>query len=181
MEEYIGEILGARLWRGQEYYACQGTGSSQPGGIASGATSALTAASATEVTASEVIQLTSAIDEVYRGAPNARIVMNSTTLGEIETLVAGDGHYLLHHFADGAMTIQGMRIVTSSQMPDTSTGKKAIAAGDFNFLAFNEVGPIRLKWLDQLYQGTGQIGVRAYMRSGSAITCPTAIKVITMA
>lgn len=177
---FIGGLVGDRVFRGQQFYAAQGTGSSQPGSLVSGGTSALTAASATAVTFDEVRQLIFAVDEMYRNSPSSRIVMNGTTLGELATLDDGVGRPLINFNVDGSCTLYGQKVLIVSQMNDTAATKKPIVCGDLKYLAMSEVPSLELQFANELYRANGMIGVRAYYRCNSNVTNASAIKYITM-
>ncbi len=180
MEEYVGTILGERLWRAQERYALIGSGSGEPEGVTVGGTAALTAASAAAVTAKELIELAAGLDPMYRGSRRTTWLMNNSTLAAIQNLVAGDGHPLLRPLADRPRTLLGHDLIILGDMPGMTAGLKPIVLGNVEHLGISEVGGISLQRFDELYRETGQLGFRAVLRTSSAVLVPSAFRVLTM-
>ena len=90
---FLGEKLGTRIARATNAHFSTGTGTGQPSGIITGATSGKTAASATAVTFDELIDLKHSVDPDYR-AQNPQWMFNDTTLRDIKKLKNGSGDYL---------------------------------------------------------------------------------------
>jgi HK97 family phage major capsid protein len=90
----LGEMLGTRLGRAKNRKFTTGTGISQPKGIVTCATLGKTAASATALTADEVIEFQHSVDPAYRDQPGAGFMAHDSILLQIRLLKAGDGHYI---------------------------------------------------------------------------------------
>ena len=100
-----------------------------------GCTTTVTAASATAITADELIDLQESIPDVYQG--NAYFIMNKATRTAIRKLKDGDGNYLLNrdYQARWGYTLLGKDVYTSDNMAKMETGKTAIFYGDMKGLA----------------------------------------------
>lgn len=91
----IGEALGTRLGRIMSTHDTTGTGSAQPNGIVTAATTAVTAASATAFTADELIDLVHTLDPSYRmGGGTVGFMMHDTVLKYVRKFKDAQGQYL---------------------------------------------------------------------------------------
>ena len=100
-----------------------------------GVTQKVTAASATAVTADEIIDLQEAVPDEYQA--NAYFIMNKATRTAIRKLKDGQGNYLLNKDANSrwGYTLFGKDVYTSAQMDAMAAGKTAIYYGDYKGLA----------------------------------------------
>lgn len=100
-----------------------------------GVTQKVTAASATAVTADEIIDLQEAVPDEYQA--NAYFIMNKATRTDIRKLKDGQGNYLLNKDANSrwGYTLFGKDVYTSAQMDTMAAGKTAIYYGDYKGLA----------------------------------------------
>ena len=92
-EQVFGRLLGERIGRKLEEDFTTGAGTTEPTGILTGATLGVTAASATGIQASELVDLFYSIDEDYRR--NAVWLMHDNTTKHLRKLVDGEGRPLL--------------------------------------------------------------------------------------
>ena len=90
MESLLGRLLGERMGRIANAKLTTGSGSSDVEGIVTNSAAGVTAASATAVTADEIIDLVHSVDPAYRQSPNAAIMMNDSTLKAIRKLKDGN-------------------------------------------------------------------------------------------
>ncbi len=100
-----------------------------------GVTQKVTVASATAVTADEIIDLQEAVPDEYQA--NAYFIMNKATRTAIRKLKDGQGNYLLNKDANSrwGYTLFGKDVYTSAQMDAMAAGKTAIYYGDYKGLA----------------------------------------------
>jgi HK97 family phage major capsid protein len=113
----MGRIANAKL--------TTGSGSSDVEGIVTNSAAGVTAASATAVTADEIIDLVHSVDPEYRQSPNAAIMMNDSTLTAIRKLKDGNGNYLwqMGDFQIGTpQNILGYPVVVNQDMDSIATG-----------------------------------------------------------
>lgn len=101
----------------------------------SGVTQVITAGSATDVTADEVIDLQEKVPDAYQA--NAYFIMNKSTRTHLRKLKDGDGNYLLNKDATSrwGYTLFGKDVYCSDNMPAMAAGKTAIYYGDMKGLA----------------------------------------------
>jgi HK97 family phage major capsid protein len=181
LEGYLAQNFGRRFSQLLEAAFVNGDGSSKPTGVTDGATSALTAASATAVTLDEMIQLFYSLKESYRS--NGSWLFNTTTLKEIRQLKDGDNQYLWQPAVQAGTPdlLLGRPVVISDDCEDTATGKKPVLFGDLSYYWIAWRQGFQLQRLDELYAANGQIGLKASMRVDGELTQSEAVKCITMA
>ena len=78
MESLLGSLLGERLGRIANSKLTTGSGSSDVEGIVTNSAAGKTAASATAITADEIIDLIHSVDPAYRQSTSAAIMMNDS-------------------------------------------------------------------------------------------------------
>lgn len=101
----------------------------------SGVTQKVVCASATAITADEIIDLQESVPDVYQ--PNAYFVMSKATRTAIRKLKDGQGNYLLNKDANSrwGYTLFGKDVYTTDNMSNIATGKTAMYYGDMLGLA----------------------------------------------
>lgn len=101
----------------------------------SGVTQTVPCASATAITADEIIDLQESVPDVYQ--PNAYFVMSKATRTAIRKLKDGQGNYLLNKDANSrwGYTLFGKDVYTTDNMSDIATGKTVMYYGDMLGLA----------------------------------------------
>ena len=93
MESFLGRLLGESMARIANSKLTTVSGSSDVEGIVTNSAAGVTAASATAVTADEIIDLIHSVDPAYR-VRNVTFMMNDSTLAAVRKLKDGDGNYL---------------------------------------------------------------------------------------
>ena len=101
----------------------------------SGVTQKVVCASATAITADEIIDLQESVPDVYQ--PNAYFVMSKATRTAIRKLKDGQGNYLLNKDANSrwGYTLFGKDVYTTDNMSNIATGKTVMYYGDMLGLA----------------------------------------------
>jgi HK97 family phage major capsid protein len=89
----------------------------------------VTAASATAITADELIELAFAPDGMVRNLPGTGYMVNSTTLGLIRKLKDSDGRYILDVVAGGPSTILGFPVYENPAVDAPTTDNKSVLFG----------------------------------------------------
>jgi HK97 family phage major capsid protein len=161
---YLGRAIGERLGRVQNTACTTGTGSSQPNGIVTAATSTATAAAAT-LTADDIISLAYKVDASY--AQGAAFMMSRALLGIIRKFKDSNDQYLWQPslIAGEPEMILGYPVFQNSAMATAvATGNVVAIFGQLNKYKIREVNAIRMKRLVELYAGTDQEGFGGFMR-----------------
>ena len=183
LEAYISREFARRIGAREEEAFFSGDGNGKPLGIladAGGAEVGVTAASATAITADELMDLFHSLKAPYRG--KAVWVMNDATIKAIRKLKDNNGQYLWQNSltAGAPHTLLGRPVYTSAFMPTIAGGAKSIAFGDFEYYWIADRQGRSFKRLNELYAQTGQVGFMGSQRVDGKLILPEAIKVLQM-
>ena len=183
LEAYMTDEFTRRIGDKEEDAFLNGNGTHKPTGILNatgGAEVGVTTASATAITADEIIDLFHSLKAPYR--KNAIWVLNDSTVKAIRKLKNGAGEYLWQPaIKDGEVnTILGRPYFTSAFAPEIEAGAKVIAFGDFDYYWIGDRQGISFKRLNELYAGNGQVGFLASKRLDGKLVLPEAVKVLQM-
>ena len=184
LESYIAREFGRRIGAKEEEAFFVGDGSKKPTGIfaaTSGAPVAVTAASATEVTLDEVLDLFYALKTPYRA--RASFITNDSTMKTLRKLKDSNGQYLWQpSIREGTPDmIIGRPIHTSGYIPAMAAGAKALAFGDYSYYWIADRQSRTFQRLNELFATTGQVGFIATQRVDGKLILPEAVQVLQMA
>lgn len=139
----------------------------------------ITTASATAVTADELIDLQMEIPEVYQ--VNAGWIMNKATLKSIRKLKDADGNFLLGTMVGGfGFTLLNKPVSFTESCDKMEAGKKAIFYGDFSGLYVKLAQNVEIQVLVEKYATQHAIGVVGYVECDSDIVEKQKIAAISM-
>ena len=143
-------------------------------------TASVTAASATAVTADELIDLQETIPDVYQGG--CIWVMSKATRTVIRKLKDGQGNYLLNKDATSrwGYTLFGKDVYISDNMPDMAAGKRAILYLDPTGLAVKMTETPSVEVLREKYADQHAIGVICWMELDSKVENSQKIAALAM-
>lgn len=143
-------------------------------------TASVTAASATAVTADELIDLQETIPDVYQGG--CIWVMSKATRTAIRKLKDGQGNYLLNKDATSrwGYTLFGKDVYISDNMPDMAAGKRAILYLDPTGLAVKMTETPSVEVLREKYADQHAIGVICWMEMDSKVENSQKIAALAM-
>ena len=183
LESYIRAEFVRRIGDKEEEAFLVGNGTNKPTGILNatgGGQVGVTAASASTITADELIDLYYSLKAPYR--KNAVWVLNDSTMKIIRKLKDGSGQYLWQPaLKDGeANTILGRPYFTSPYAPAVAAGAKSVLFGDLNYYWIGDREGITFRRLNELYAGNGQVGFLASKRLDGKLVLPEAVKVLQM-
>ena len=181
LEAYISREFVRRIGAKEEEAFFTGDGSGKPLGVLAatgGAETGVTAASATAITADELIDLFYSLKAPYRR--NAVWVLNDSTIKAIRKLKDNQGQYLWQpSLTTGAPDLLlGKPVRTSAYMPAIAADAKTVAFGDFSYYWIADRQGRSFKRLNELYAATGQVGFLASQRVDGKLVLPEAIKVL---
>jgi len=181
IEQFIGELLGERIARRVNTELTTGDGTGDPNGIVTASTSGVTAASSTEVTADELIDLLHSVNPAYRASPKCAFMANDTTIKELRKLKYGDGTYIIQRDFQNALEerLLGYRLIMNQAMPNTATGLKAILFGDLGKYYVRKVGSPLVAAIQDKDFWPG-FGIAGYVRLDGELADTGATRVITM-
>lgn len=171
MAKAIAEFLEKEL--------IQGTSGKMTGILS--ATQEVVAASASAITADEVIDLQDTIPDIYQA--NACWIMRKSTRTALRKLKTQDGEYLLNKdlTTPFGYSILGKPVYVTDSMPEISTGNKVIAYGDMSGLTVKVSEQVELQVLQEVFAAQHALGVVGWVEADSKITETQKIAVLKMA
>ena len=144
-------------------------------------TNSVTAASASAITADEVVKLHDSIKDEFQS--NAIWIMSPATRTALRLLKSTTGYYLLNDDVSTPFgtTLLGKPVYVSDNMPDIATGNTVIYYGDMRGLAtkFNE--EINIEVLRERYADEHAIGVVGWFEFDSKVIDEQQIAKLVMA
>ena len=181
LQSYISREFARRIGAKEEEAFFTGDGKGKPLGVLAatgGAETGVTAASATAVTADELMDLYYSLKSPYR--KKSMWVLNDSTIKAIRKLKDNNGQYLWQPslVAGTPDMILGRPIKTSAYMPAIAAGAKTIAFGDFSYYWIADRQGRSFKRLNELFAATGQVGFLASQRVDGKMILAEAVKVL---
>lgn len=140
----------------------------------------VTAASATAVTADELIDLQESIPDVYQGS--CIWMMSKDTRTAIRKLKDGQNNYLLNKDATSrwGYTLFGKDVYISDNMPDMAAGKRAILYLDCTGLAVKLTETPSVEVLREKYADQHAVGVICWMELDAKVENAQKVAVLAM-
>ena len=180
---YISHEFFRRAGAAEEQAILTGDGSHKPIGLLHdtlGAQVGVTTASATAITADELIDMQHSLKSGYRR--KAVWIMNDATISAIRKLKDGQGQYIWQPgIKEGAPDMLfNQRVLMSNYMPLIATGNKVILYGDFSYYWLAEREGRTLERLNELYAVTDQVGFKMTERLDGRLILPEAVKCLQM-
>lgn len=181
LENYIIEEFYKALGNAEEDAFINGNGTGKPLGLLAnvgGAEVGVTAASATAITADEVINLVYSLKRPYR--KNAVFILNDQTIAALRKLKDGNGAYMWQPalVAGEPDKLIGYPVYTSAYMPTIAAANKSIIFGDLSYYNIGDRGSRSFAELRELFAGNGMVGFVAKERVDGKLVLPEAIKVL---
>ncbi|HWL09558.1 MAG TPA: phage major capsid protein [Planctomicrobium sp.] len=167
MPSLVGGLFGERLGRLMNRKSTVGNGAGEPWGIVNRATVGKTTASATAITAEEMIDLIYSVDPAYRADPSFGIMANDTVWAALKKLKGSDGHFLWQRsLADGTPdTFDGKPIHSNQHMSDSITAnQKTVLAGALSKYKIRRVRTLTLRRMVEKYALQNADGFVAFLR-----------------
>jgi HK97 family phage major capsid protein len=183
LESYIIDQFTKALGNAEEDAFLNGTGTGRPLGIfaaTGGGQIGVTAASATAITADELLNLVYALKRPYR--KSAAFITNDQTLAAIRKLKDGNGAYIWQpSYQSGEPDrLLGYPIHTSAYVPTIAAGATALAFGDYSYYNIGDRGSRSFAELKELFAGNGMVGFVAKERVDGKLVLPEAVQILKM-
>lgn len=184
VEAFIENRLVQRIGRATNAFFTTGTGSSQPAGLVTRATTGVTATtgSATSITFDNLLALVHSVDPAYRRAAGVGFMMHDNSLLKVRQIkdTAGRPVFLPGYEGLGQSmgdTILGYRVTVNQDMATMAANAKSIAFGDLSQYYVRDVMDVTLfRFDDSAYAKLGQVGFLAWHRSGGNLVDTGAVK-----
>jgi len=172
LETFLTNAIGRSLADTENYYSLPGAGSTEPQGAFVGGTAGLTLDAAAAIGPSEIPELMGKLGSPYHNG--AVWVMNPATWFYLKGLVSSSvftfttGVARLSGTVDGP-TLEGYPVVLNSNVAKVGAGAKSLLFGNFNYMGVVLNRGLRVRRLNELYAGNGQVGILATYRFGCAV------------
>jgi HK97 family phage major capsid protein len=149
--------------------------------VVGSSTAGVTAASATDISADEVIELYHSLKRAYR--TNASFLMNDSTALIIRLKKETTGQYIWQPglVAGRPDTLLGKPVYISDAMPTAAISAKSLLFGDFSYYTIADRSPRTFVRLNELYAANGQVGFRGVQRTDGKLTLAEAVVRLTQA
>ena len=131
IESVIAEQAGNAIGFQVNDLATTGDGSSKPEGIVPQTQAGVTAASATAITADELIELAYSTDGAVRRLPGVGYMANGSTIAAIRKLKDTAGNFIFDPQVGGPDRLLGYDVIENPAMDSIATGKKTVLFGHF--------------------------------------------------
>lgn len=166
----VGSLGGERLGRILNTHFTTGTGSSQPNGVVTAATSGKvgTTGQTSTVIYDDLVDLVYSVDIAYRAG--AIFMLNDASIKVIRKLKDGQNRPLWEPSYQSGMVsgaqqmLLGHRIVTNNDVATMAANAKSILFGDFSRYKIRRVREIQLVRLNERYADNLQTGFFAFCR-----------------
>lgn len=183
LEGYIAAELGKKIGRleGAAFAVGAANSTTTPKGITTRATVGKTAASATVITADEIIDLIYSVSRPYRN--NARFIMSDAVVATVRKLKANNEYIWQEAFRQGEpASLLGFPVEVDPNM-DASLAANDIAMvfGDISGYMIRDVNGVRVQRLNELYAVTNHVGFLAEHRTDGDLIDLSAVKTLKMA
>ena len=180
LEGFVRDEFGKAFADMEEDDFINGDGTKKPRGVLLDATTGVTSASATAITADELLDLQSALRTNFQA--NATWLMSPATIKLLRKLKTTDGQYLWQPGLQAGQPsmLLGNPVKLSDKMPAAAGGKAAIAYGDFSWYRILDRQGLYFQRLNELYAASGQVGFLAYKRYDAKLLDATAVQVLKM-
>ena len=174
LESYIRLELAERLARITNYEFTRGTGTGQPNGIVTAATSGKVGATGQTLTVTydDLVDLQHSVDPAYRARGRARFMMNDLSIRQIRKIKDTTGRPIFvpgYEVAGAGVpdTLLGTPVVINQDVAAMAANARSILFGDFSYYKIRDVMSMSLfRFTDSPYTKLGQVAFLAWMRSG---------------
>lgn len=141
----------------------------------------ITAASATAITADDLIDVQEEVPDTYQA--DAIWIMNKKTRTAIRKLKDEMGNYILNKDATAkwGYTLFGKDVYTSETMPEIATGKTVVFYGDMSGLAVKLAEDINIDILREKFATQHALGVVAWVEADAKVENEQKISALVMA
>lgn len=169
IDELVGQLAGTRLGRILNTHFTTGSGSSQPNGVVTAATSGKVGATGQTSTViyDDLVDLIYSIDISYR--QSAIWMMNDASIKVIRKIKDGQSRPLWGDFNNPLSqsyvpSLLGYRLVTNNDVATMAANAKSILFGDFSRYKVRRVRDVTLVRLNERYADNLQTGFFAFAR-----------------
>jgi HK97 family phage major capsid protein len=188
IEAMVNKRLGQRLGRIQNTYFTTGTGTAQPNGVVTAATSGKVGITGQTLTIiyDDLVDLIASVDPAYRNLGNCRFMLADGSLKVVRKLKDSNLRPLFVPSYDGGIAlkfpdqIMGYPIQINQDVAAMAANAKSVLFGDFSFYKIRDAMQLLMfRFTDSAYAKLGQVGFLAWMRSGGTLVDAKAVSYYT--
>jgi HK97 family phage major capsid protein len=178
--EYLARHNGIAIANLSGGHFVAGSGSGQPNGVVTAASSGHTAAVGA-ITGDDLIDLQHSVVSGYRR--NSYWLMNDSTLAAVRKLKLSDDQYIWQPGLQQGQPdrLLGRPVVTDPNVPAVGASNKSVVFGDFSGYYIRDVGSVRFERSDDFKFDTDMVTFRAILRSDGELVDENAVKALTHA
>lgn len=175
IEAMVNKRITTRIGRAQNGYFTTGTGTSQPLGVVTAATSGKvgTTGQTASVIYDDLIDLQHSVDPAYREEGKCRFMLNDDSLKIIRKIKDGQNRPIFvpgyEQNVPGGVPdmLLGSPVSVNQKMATMAANAKSILFGDFSYYLIRDAMQVTLfRFTDSAYASKGQVAFLAWMRSG---------------
>ena len=186
LDSFLVEAMGERIARATNAAFTTGSGSSQPQGIVTGSAAGKTAASATAITADEILDLIYSVDASYRNKQSFGLMAHDNVIAAIRALGLGSSNDFPVFIPSMEMgqpdRVFGVPVYVNNDMASSiATGEKTIVAADFSKFVVRNAGGVQMLRLNERFADELEVGFVSWKRSDSKVLDTRAIKHLVQA
>jgi len=174
---YLATACGRAVGNKMGSYLITGTGSSQPSGVVTGASSGVTGGTGASgaFTADNLIDLEYSVIEPYTASPSCGFLMRRASAGAMRKLKNDNGDYLwAPSLATGRpATFDGFPVWTDPNVAAIATSAKSVLFGDFSQYFVRLAGPVRFERSDDYAFNKDMVTFRCIQRGDGVLVDQT--------
>jgi HK97 family phage major capsid protein len=181
---WLARKLGERIGRIWNQHFTTGTGTSQPDGIVTSATVAVTGtgsfASTGGISFDNIIDLEESLDPAYGGSNNLKFMMHQSARKAVRKLKDGQSRYLWEPSLQAGVpaTLDGYPVRINNDMATMAASSKSVGFGDIReAYVVRKVKDIQTVRLDERYAEFLQAGFFGYARADGTMQNANAFKI----
>lgn len=185
IEAFVRARLVTRLGRITNQHFTTGTGSGQPRGVVTGASSGKVGTTGQTLTIiyDDIVDLIDAVDAAYQQGGNCRFMMPQAMRKVVRKLKDGSNRPIWTPSYEAGIaggfvdTLAGFPVVLNNDMASPAANAKTLLFGDFSYYKIRDVMQVSLfRFTDSAYTKLGQVGFLAWMRTGGNLVDTAAVK-----
>ncbi len=183
VDDLLGRLLAMRIARIQNQHFTTGTGTAQPEGIQTNATSGVTlpTGNTTAITYDGLVDLIHSVDPAYRTS-NSAFMMRDAGLATIRKLKDTTGQPLWQPSLQAGQpdNILSYPVITNPDMPAAAASVKSVLFGDFRAgYVIRDVTAVQALRLEERYADFLQVAFLLFQRSGARPQDANAYRALT--
>jgi HK97 family phage major capsid protein len=184
VEAFVRKRMAERLARINNQHFTTGTGSGQPNGVVTAASSGKVGivGQTTSIIFDDLIDLIASVNAAYRASGACEFMTSDANLAKVRKLKDTQGRPIFIPGWDGlgkpmADTILGYKVNINDDVAAMAANAKSILFGDFSYYKVRDALDVAMwRFEDSAYVKLGQIAFLAWQRTGGNLVDTTAVK-----